>query len=104
MFDIEKEYIYSIERFNRKLIKEAKSLDYITLDRNLKGKMLIGYIYNKYMNADNKEEVYKKLFNIALIFQKDFLAALYLIAISNRYPITLRSDKFFDEVLSSIKK
>ena len=104
LFDIEKEYIYSIERFNRKLIKEAKSLDYITLDRNLKGKMLIGYIYNKYMNADNKEEVYKKLFNIALIFQKDFLAALYLIAISNRYPITLRSDKFFDEVLSSIKK
>ena len=104
LFGIEKEYVYGIERFNRKLIKEAKSLNYITLDRNLKGKMLIGYIYNKYMNAENKDEVYKKLFNIALIFQKDFLAALYLISISNRYPITLKSDKFFDGILNSIKK
>ncbi len=104
LFGIDSEYVYSIERFNRKLIKEAKNLNYITLDRNLKGKMLIGYIYNKYMDAEKKDEVYKKLFNIALIFQKDFLAALYLIAISNRYPITLKSDKFFDEILSSLKK
>lgn len=65
--------------------------------------MLIGYIYNKFMNSENKEEVYKKLFNIALIFQKDFLAALYLIAISKRYPITLKSDKFFEEILNSLK-
>ena len=49
------------------------------------------------------EEVYKKLFNIALIFQKDFLAALYLIAISKRYPITLKSDKFFEEILNNLK-
>ena len=65
--------------------------------------MLIGYIYNKYMNSDNKEEVYKKLFNIALIFQKDFLAALYLIAISNKYPLTLKSERFYEEILSTIK-
>ena len=104
LFDIDSDHVYNIERFNRKLIREAKSLNYITLDRNLKGKMLIGYIYNKYMEADNKDTVYKKLFNIALIFQKDFLAALYLIAISNRYPITLKSDKFFDEVLDNLKK
>lgn len=103
LFDIEDEYIYSIESFNRKLIKEAKSLNYITIDKNLKGKMLIGYIYNKFMNSDNKEEVYKKLFNIALIFQKDFLAALYLIAISKRYPITLKSDKFFEDILNNLK-
>ena len=103
LFDIEDVYIYSIESFNRKLIKEAKSLNYLTIDKNLKGKMLIGYIYNKFMNSDNKEEVYKKLFNIALIFQKDFLAALYLIAISKRYPITLKSDKFFEEILNSLK-
>ena len=103
LFDIDDEYIYSIESYNRKLIKEAKKLNYITIDRNLKGKMLVGYIYNQFMNNDNKEEVYKKLFNIALIFQKDFLAALYLIAISKRYPITLKSDKFFDEILSNLK-
>ncbi len=64
--------------------------------------MLIGYIYNQFMNNENKNAVYKKLFNIALIFQKDFLAALYLIAISNKYPITLKSDKFFDELLEKI--
>ncbi|MBQ6546420.1 MAG: patatin-like phospholipase family protein [Bacilli bacterium] len=104
LFDLDTDCVYSIEKFNRKLIREAKSLNYITLDKNLKGKMLIGYIYNKYMDSTNKDSVYKRLFNIALIFQKDFLAALYLIAISNRYPITLKSDKFFDEILNSIKK
>lgn len=103
LFEIEEEKIYNINRFNRKLIKEAKNLNYIKLDKKLKGKMLIGYIYNQYMNAANKEEVYKKLFNIALIFQKDFLAALYLITISDRYPITLNSEKFFEEILSSLK-
>lgn len=104
IFGLEPEKIYSIEKFNRILIKEAKSLNYIKLDKNLKGKMLIGYIYNQYMEAQNKEQVYKKLFNIALVFQKDFLAALYLISISSKYPITLKSDRFFDEILKSIKK
>lgn len=103
IFELPLEKIYNIDSFNRRLIREAKTLDYITLDKNLKGKMLIGYIYNKYMNSDNKEEVYKKLFNIALIFQKDFLAALYLIAISNKYPLTLKSERFYEEILSTIK-
>lgn len=102
LFEFESDRVYNIEYFNRKLIKSAKNLNYITIDRNLKGKMLIGYIYNQFMNSENKNAVYKKLFNIALIFQKDFLAALYLIAISNRYPITLKSDKFFDELLEKI--
>lgn len=104
LFGIDTDRTYRAETFNRKLIKEAKTLNYITIDRKLKGKMLIGYIYNKYMNSDNKEVVFKKLFNIALIFQKDFLAALYLIAISNKYPLTLKSDKFFDEILKNLKK
>ena len=104
LFDLEKERIYSIEKYNRLILKEVKSLDYIQLDKKLKGKMLIGYIYNKYMNSDGKEDVYKKLFNIALVFQKDFLAALYLISISSKYPITLKSDRFFEEIFASIKK
>ena len=52
----------------------------------------------------DKERVYKRLFNIALVFQKDFLAALYLISISSRYPITLKSNQFFEEILREIKK
>lgn len=103
IFELPEEKIYNIDAFNRKLIREVKTLDYITLDKNLKGKMLIGYIYNKYMNTSDKEEVYKKLFNIALIFQKDFLAALYLISISNKYPLTLKSERFYEEILSTIK-
>lgn len=102
LFDIDEEKIYTIDTFNRKLIHEVKSLNYITLDKNLKGKMLIGYIYNKFMDGSDMEEVYKKLFNIALIFQKDFLAALYLIAISKEYPFTLKADRFYDEILRSI--
>lgn len=104
LFEINSEYVYSIDRFNRKLVKEAKNLNYITIDKNLKGKMLVGYIYNRYMEADNKEEVYNKLLNIALIFQKDFLAALYLITISNKYPIVLKTDKLFDELIKELKK
>lgn len=104
IFELEQEKIYNIDSFNRRLIREAKNLDYITLDKNLKGKMLIGYIYNKYMNASNKEEVFKKLFNIALIFQKDFLAALYLISISSKYQFTMQTERFYEEILSTIKK
>ncbi|MGM9879077.1 MAG: patatin-like phospholipase family protein [Bacilli bacterium] len=104
IFEIENDQIYNIERFNRLLIKEAKALNYIKIDKKLKGKMLIGYIYNQYMESNNKENVYKKLFNIALVFQKDFLAALYLISISSKYPITLNSDEFFEEILNMIKK
>lgn len=103
IFEFENEKIYSIDFFNRRLIREAKNLDYITLDKNLKGKMLIGYIYNKYMSAEDKEEVFKKLLNIALIFQKDFLAALYLIAISTKYPFTMKSEQFYEEILSVIR-
>ena len=85
LFELSETHVYNIDYFNRLLIKEAESLNYITIDKNLKGKMLIGYIYNKYMNSNNKKDVYKKLFNIALVFQKDFLAAIYLIAISDKY-------------------
>lgn len=104
LFELDKNKVYNISVFNRKLIGEVKQLDYISIDKNLKGKMLIGYIYNTYMNSDDKEEVYKKLYNIALIFQKDFLAAIYLIAISTRRSIELRSDSFYEEILNHLKK
>ncbi len=98
IFDLDEQKVYNIDVFNRKLIREAKNLSYLTLDKNLKGKMLIGYIYNKYMNSEDKQEVHKKLLNIALIFQKDFLAAVYLIAISQKYLFTLYSDKLYNSL------
>ncbi len=98
IFGLDEQKVYNIDVFNRKLIREAKNLSYLTLDKNLKGKMLIGYIYNKYMNSEDKQEVHKKLLNIALIFQKDFLAAVYLIAISQKYLFTLYSDKLYNSL------
>ncbi|MDO4369137.1 MAG: patatin-like phospholipase family protein [bacterium] len=101
LFGFDDDRIYSINLFNKMLVREAKSLDYITLDKKLKGKMLVGYIYNKYMNESDNEEAIKKLFNISLIFQKDFMAALYLIAISSTKPI--ESCNFSDEILEKFK-
>lgn len=104
IFDIDKDKIYNINRFNKKLLEKVKELNYISLDKNLKGKMLIGYIYNRYMKNPEDEEIHKKLFNIALVFPKDFLAALYLIVISERYPLKLKSDNFYNKILNSLKK
>ena len=104
IFSIKDEKIYNINKFNRLLIKKARELEYIKIDKNLKGKMLIGYIYNKYMNSTDKEKEFKELFNIALIFQKDFLAALYLISISKHYPLTLKSEEYYNELYKSAYK
>ena len=82
LFKLDKETIYKTDAFNKELLTAAKEFNYITVDKNLKGKMLISYIYNRYM--DDNDEIYDKLYNIALFFQKDFLAALYLISISNK--------------------
>lgn len=104
IFSIPNEKIYNITKFNKTLIRKAKELEYIKLDKNLKGKMLIGYIYNKYMNSEDKEKEIKELFNIALIFQKDFLSAIYLIAISKHYPLTLKNEEYYKELYKSAYK
>lgn len=84
LYGIDKEFIYKADDFNKILLKSAREYSYITVDKNLKGKMLISYIYNKYMDSQDKQEINNKLYNIALLFQKDFLAVLYLIAISKK--------------------
>ena len=84
LYGIDKEFIYKADDFNKMLLKSAREYSYITVDKNLKGKMLISYIYNKYMDSQDKQEINNKLYNIALLFQKDFLAVLYLIAISKK--------------------
>lgn len=104
LFNIDINKKYDVKYFNKLLTKHVKELDYITLDKNLKGKMLIGHIYNKYIKSPEDEETHKKLLNIALVFPKDFLAALYLIVISEKYPLNIKSDKFYAEILKEIKK
>ena len=104
LFGIEKSKTYSIKKFNKILIKNVKELNYISIDKNLKGKMLLGYIFNKYIKDPENEDMHKKLLNVALVFPKDFLAAIYLIVISNQYPLNLKSDKFYNDILDTIKK
>lgn len=104
IFDLEKTHKYNMWSFNRIITKKTKELKYITLDKNLKGKMLIGYIYNKYLEDPESSFINNKLLNIALVFPKDFLAALYLIVVSHKYPLNIKSDKFYNDILDTIKK
>ena len=104
IFGIDNNKKYDARVFNKILTRSVKELNYIKIDKNLKGKMLIGYIYNKYIENPEDSEIEKKLLNIALVFPKDFLAALYLIVISEIYPLNLKSDKFYSDILDTIKK
>lgn len=103
IFEIDKKEIYNIETFNKLLLKEVKNLKYLKLSKGLKGKMLIGYMYNKYVEADDKEVLSKEIFNTALIFKKEFLGTVYLISLSEKYPLTLKSDEFYQEILKYLK-
>ena len=104
LFDLDRTCKYDIKSFNKTVTKKVKELKYITLDKKLKGKMLIGYIYNKYLEDPESSIIDNKLLNIALVFPKDFLAALYLIILSKKYPLNIKSDKFYNDILDKLKK
>lgn len=84
LFDIPNENIYSIKKYNKLLIRKVKELNYIKINKNLKDKFLIGYMYNKYMKSENKEEIIKEMYNLSLIFPREYLCTVYLIAISKK--------------------
>lgn len=104
ILDIDNSKIYSINKYNKLLIKKIKEYEYIKIGKNLKGKMLIGYIYNKYMNCEDKNKVIKELFNIALIFPKEFLAIVYLLSISKKYPLTLKDKNYYLNLYKNLYK
>ncbi len=102
LFNIPKENIYNIQNYNRILIKKVKELNYIKINKNLKDKLLIGYMYNKYMDSQNKEEVVKEMYNLSLIFPKEYLCTVYLIAISKKHKLLLKADSFYDDILEEL--
>lgn len=104
IYEIPTEKIYSINKFNKLIVKEANELKYIKINKNLKGKYLISYIYNRYTNLKNKSDMNKELFNIALIFPKDFLAAMYLISINDKNFLELKKDIFYEDIFKSLKE
>ena len=102
LFDIPNENIYSIKKYNKLLIRKVKELNYIKINKNLKDKLLIGYMYNKYMDSQNKEEVVKEMYNLSLIFPKEYLCTVYLIAISRKHSLFLKADSIYDDILKEL--
>ena len=102
LFDIPTEKIYSIKKYNRMLVKKVKELDYIKINKNLKDKFLIGYMYNKYMKNENKEEIIKEMYNLSLIFPREYLCTVYLIAISKKHSVLLKADSIYDDILKEL--
>lgn len=102
LFNIPTENIYSIKKYNRMLVKKVKELDYIKINKNLKDKFLIGYMYNKYMKNENKEEIIKEMYNLSLIFPREYLCTVYLIAISKKHSVLLKADSIYDDILKEL--
>ena len=102
LFDIPNENIYSIKKYNKLLIRKVKELNYIKINKNLKDKFLIGYIYNKYMKSENKEEIIKEMYNLSLIFPREYLCTVYLIAISKKHSLFLKADSIYDDILKEL--
>lgn len=98
ILEIRLDKIYDINTFNRKLIRKIDELSYIKINKNLKGKFLISYIYNRYKEQDLKN-IKKELYNIALLFPKDFLAALYLVCLTEKYDFTYKTEELYNEFL-----
>lgn len=99
IFELDKNKIYSIKKYNKLLIEKAKELDYIKINKYLKGKTLISYMYNKYIKLADKKEGVRELFNIALLFPKEFLATLYLIIIHEK-----KKSNLFAKISCKIKR
>ena len=102
LFDIPNENIYSIKKYNNLLIRKVKELNYIKINKNLKDKFLIGYMYNKYMKSENKEEIIKEMYNLSLIFPREYLCTVYLIAISKKHSLFLKADSIYDDILKEL--
>ena len=102
LFDIPNENIYSIKKYNKLLIRKVKELNYIKINKNLKDNFLIGYMYNKYMKSENKEEIIKEMYNLSLIFPREYLCTVYLIAISKKHSLFLKADSIYDDILKEL--
>ena len=102
ILELPKEKIYNINTYNRMLIRKIDELSYIKINKNLTGKFLVSYIYNKCQNNDI-EKIKKELYNIALLFPKEFLSALYLICLTKKYDLTFKTEELYNDILKVFK-
>lgn len=104
LLDIDQDKEYIPDKYNKLLIRNIKKLSYLKINKKLKGKMLIGYMYNKYVSSSDYDSLITEMFNIAIVFPKEFLALIYLISISEKFPITLKSEEYYQKILDIFKK
>ena len=93
VFDLNDSLIYSVNKFNNKLLDrlyQIASLDLKLIEKKIKEneikdllhtKIIIKYIYDKINDNDLDKKNVRNLLTIAKFFPKDFLAALYLSSI-----------------------
>mgnify|MGYP000854048044 CR=1 FL=1 len=95
-FKLEDTLIYRINRYNKLLIEANNKYEDFNaelIEKKIKNKetiklvdrcYFIKYLFNKLEKMENNPKIKKELCNLALLFEKDILAALYLYTISRR--------------------
>jgi hypothetical protein len=95
-FKLEDTLIYRISRYNKLLIEANNKYEDFNaelIEKKIKNKetiklvdrcYFIKYLFNKLEKMENNPKIKKELCNLALLFEKDILAALYLYTISRR--------------------
>ena len=51
---------------------------------------------------ENKEEIIKEMYNLSLIFPREYLCTVYLIAISKKHSVLLKADSIYDDILKEL--
>ena len=96
LFKLEDYLIYRIEKYNKLLIEKFliyEDFNVKLIEKKIKNKetikladrvYFIKYLYNKILLMQEKPKIKKELCKLALIFEKDVLAAMYLFIISRK--------------------
>ena len=51
---------------------------------------------------DLEEEIIKEMYNLSLIFPREYLCTVYLIAISKKHSLFLKADSIYDDILKEL--
>lgn len=54
------------------------------------------------MKNENKEEIIKEMYNLSLIFPREYLCTVYLIVISKKHSVLLKADSIYDDILKEL--
>ena len=61
----------------------------------------VNYQIARYTLVDD-EEIIKEMYNLSLIFPREYLCTVYLIAISKKHSLFLKADSIYDDILKEL--